>query len=240
MNNSTRTITLTGSDGAFEAIDDFSNGNNALVTPTNARDIRHRSNEFDERYEKGSWVSSSLSFFLPSPDLSGSVAGNTTALSPASLMTAMVKMPSAGSLMQLSRQEALRTGRSSAGTVLLVIDECNLSNVSTTHDFRATPQEAPGHSTKDTGRGRSKISHRVYQGPVKAQRRHQARNENLLAAAIILRFYEELDYPLQDENKDHEFFLRVINIFIEAQFPYTSQSSSSHDWPPAMSWESSD
>ncbi|KAL4862281.1 hypothetical protein BDV12DRAFT_207318 [Aspergillus spectabilis] len=45
------------------------------------------------------------------------------------------------------------------------------------------------------------------------------RNEDLLAAAIILRFYEEVDYPLQDEKRDNELFLRVINIFIEAQIP---------------------
>ncbi|KAL4909590.1 hypothetical protein BDW74DRAFT_146830 [Aspergillus multicolor] len=45
------------------------------------------------------------------------------------------------------------------------------------------------------------------------------RNEDLLAAAIILRFYEEVDYPLQEENRDNELFLRVINMFIEAQIP---------------------
>jgi hypothetical protein len=47
----------------------------------------------------------------------------------------------------------------------------------------------------------------------------QTRNENLLAAGIILRFYEEVDYPLQDDERDSELFLRVINIFIEAQIP---------------------
>ncbi|KAL3460888.1 hypothetical protein BJX64DRAFT_289826 [Aspergillus heterothallicus] len=45
------------------------------------------------------------------------------------------------------------------------------------------------------------------------------RNEDLLAAGIILRFYEEVDYPLQDDMRDSELFLRVINIFIEAQIP---------------------
>ncbi|KAL5341079.1 hypothetical protein BJX70DRAFT_74541 [Aspergillus crustosus] len=45
------------------------------------------------------------------------------------------------------------------------------------------------------------------------------RNEDLLAAAIILRFYEEVDYPLQDEKRDNELFLRVTNIFIDAQIP---------------------
>ncbi|RDW78917.1 uncharacterized protein DSM5745_05769 [Aspergillus mulundensis] len=47
----------------------------------------------------------------------------------------------------------------------------------------------------------------------------QTGNEDLLAAAIILRFYEEIDYPLQDEMRDNELFLRVINMFIEAQSP---------------------
>ncbi|KAL4928792.1 uncharacterized protein BDV17DRAFT_291419 [Aspergillus undulatus] len=47
----------------------------------------------------------------------------------------------------------------------------------------------------------------------------QIRNEDLLAAAIILRFYEEVDYPFQDEQKDDELFLRVLNMFIEAQIP---------------------
>jgi hypothetical protein len=47
----------------------------------------------------------------------------------------------------------------------------------------------------------------------------QTRNEDLLAAGIILRFYEEVDYPLQDDERDSELFLRVINIFIEAQIP---------------------
>ncbi|KAL2839666.1 hypothetical protein BJY01DRAFT_257699 [Aspergillus pseudoustus] len=47
----------------------------------------------------------------------------------------------------------------------------------------------------------------------------QTRNEDLLAAGIILRFYEEVDYPLQDDKHDSELFLRVINIFIDAQIP---------------------
>ncbi|KIX04785.1 uncharacterized protein Z518_05656 [Rhinocladiella mackenziei CBS 650.93] len=47
----------------------------------------------------------------------------------------------------------------------------------------------------------------------------QTRNENLLAAAIILRFYEEIDSPLRDEANDTELFLRAINIFIDAQIP---------------------
>ncbi|KAL4784476.1 hypothetical protein BJX76DRAFT_357076 [Aspergillus varians] len=56
----------------------------------------------------------------------------------------------------------------------------------------------------------------------------QTRNEDLLAAAIILRFYEEVDYPLQDEQRDNELFLRVLNMFIEAQIPNMSPGSSSH------------
>lgn len=47
----------------------------------------------------------------------------------------------------------------------------------------------------------------------------QTKSENLLAAAIILRFYEEIDYPLQDEKRDSELFLRVINFFVDAQIP---------------------
>jgi hypothetical protein len=47
----------------------------------------------------------------------------------------------------------------------------------------------------------------------------QTRNEDLLAAAIILRFYEEVDYPLQEDSRDNELFLRVLNMFIEAQIP---------------------
>jgi len=47
----------------------------------------------------------------------------------------------------------------------------------------------------------------------------QTRDENLLAAAIILRFYEEIDAPLRDEGRDSELFLRVMNIFIDAQIP---------------------
>lgn len=48
---------------------------------------------------------------------------------------------------------------------------------------------------------------------------HQTRDENLLAAAIILRFYEEIDAPLRDDDRDNELFLRVINVFINAQIP---------------------
>ena len=42
---------------------------------------------------------------------------------------------------------------------------------------------------------------------------------NLLAAAIILRFYEEIDAPLRDDASDNELFLRVMNVFIDAQIP---------------------
>ncbi|KAL2404475.1 hypothetical protein ABEF93_005056 [Exophiala dermatitidis] len=48
---------------------------------------------------------------------------------------------------------------------------------------------------------------------------HQTRDENLLAAAIILRFYEEIDAPLREDDRDNELFLRVINVFINAQIP---------------------
>ncbi|KAJ9605496.1 hypothetical protein H2200_010153 [Cladophialophora chaetospira] len=48
----------------------------------------------------------------------------------------------------------------------------------------------------------------------------QIRDENLLAAAIILRFYEEIDAPLRgDDERDSELFLRVMNVFIDAQIP---------------------
>ena len=49
----------------------------------------------------------------------------------------------------------------------------------------------------------------------------QVQNENLLAAAIILRFHEEIDAPLRQENKDSELFLRVTSLFITEQFPVT-------------------
>lgn len=47
----------------------------------------------------------------------------------------------------------------------------------------------------------------------------QTRDASLLAAAIILRFYEEIDAPLRGEDRDSELFLRVMNIFIDAQIP---------------------
>ncbi|KAL4978287.1 hypothetical protein BDW66DRAFT_158365 [Aspergillus desertorum] len=53
-------------------------------------------------------------------------------------------------------------------------------------------------------------------------------NEDLLAAAIILRFYEEVDYPLQEDRRDNELFLRVLNMFIEAQIPNAYRS------PPSL------
>ena len=49
----------------------------------------------------------------------------------------------------------------------------------------------------------------------------QVQNENLLVAAIILRFHEEIDAPLGEHNKDNEAFLRVISLFITEQFPVT-------------------
>ncbi|KAL3457291.1 hypothetical protein BJX64DRAFT_295961 [Aspergillus heterothallicus] len=43
-------------------------------------------------------------------------------------------------------------------------------------------------------------------------------SEDLLAAAIVLRFYEEIDSPLED-NVDKGVLLRVLNIFVNAQLP---------------------
>ncbi|KAH8429310.1 uncharacterized protein LDX57_006977 [Aspergillus melleus] len=45
----------------------------------------------------------------------------------------------------------------------------------------------------------------------------QVHNENLLAAAIILRTDEEMDAPLREEAEDQEVFLRMLNVFISAQ-----------------------
>ena len=47
----------------------------------------------------------------------------------------------------------------------------------------------------------------------------EIREENLLAAAIILRFYEEIDAPLREGARDNELFLQVMNVFIDAQIP---------------------
>ncbi|KAL2846912.1 hypothetical protein BJY01DRAFT_247102 [Aspergillus pseudoustus] len=46
----------------------------------------------------------------------------------------------------------------------------------------------------------------------------QINNENLLAAAIVLRFYEEIDSPLENHD-DKGVLLRVLNIFVNAQLP---------------------
>ncbi|KAL3451375.1 hypothetical protein BJX65DRAFT_321313 [Aspergillus insuetus] len=43
-------------------------------------------------------------------------------------------------------------------------------------------------------------------------------SEDLLAAAIVLRFYEEIDSPSED-NVDKGVLLRVLNIFVNAQLP---------------------
>lgn len=50
----------------------------------------------------------------------------------------------------------------------------------------------------------------------------QIHNENLLAAAVILRTDEEMDGPLSDGDEDSEVFLRMLNIFINAQIPPTA------------------
>ena len=47
----------------------------------------------------------------------------------------------------------------------------------------------------------------------------QIHDPDLFAAAIILRFYEEIDAPLRNEDGDSELFLRVMNVFIDAQIP---------------------
>ncbi|KAA8648010.1 uncharacterized protein ATNIH1004_003893 [Aspergillus tanneri] len=47
----------------------------------------------------------------------------------------------------------------------------------------------------------------------------QIHNENLLAAAIILRTDEEMDAPLREDPEDQEVFLRMLNVFISAQVP---------------------
>lgn len=43
-------------------------------------------------------------------------------------------------------------------------------------------------------------------------------NENLLAAAVVLRFYEEIDSPFEGNN-DNGVLLRVLNIFLSTQLP---------------------
>lgn len=53
----------------------------------------------------------------------------------------------------------------------------------------------------------------------------QNRNEDLLAAGVILRLYEEFDYPFRDEQRDNELFLQMLNTFIEAQIPNYAVSS---------------
>ncbi|XHG07548.1 hypothetical protein AWENTII_010688 [Aspergillus wentii] len=45
----------------------------------------------------------------------------------------------------------------------------------------------------------------------------QIHNDDLLAAAIILRTDEEMDAPLREEPEDHEVFLRMLAVFIAAQ-----------------------
>lgn len=50
----------------------------------------------------------------------------------------------------------------------------------------------------------------------------QVHNENLLAAAVILRTDEEMNGPLDYADEDSEVFLRMLNIFINAQIPSTT------------------
>lgn len=50
----------------------------------------------------------------------------------------------------------------------------------------------------------------------------QMHNENLLAAATILRWHEEVDAPFrEDKTSEGDMFLTVINIFVNAQAPAT-------------------
>lgn len=48
----------------------------------------------------------------------------------------------------------------------------------------------------------------------------QIHNDNLLAAAIILRTDEEMDAPLRENPEDQEVFLRMLNVYISAQVPH--------------------
>lgn len=50
----------------------------------------------------------------------------------------------------------------------------------------------------------------------------QVHNDDLLAAAIILRTDEEMDAPLQENPEDQEVFLRMLNVFISAQVPHAA------------------
>ncbi|GKZ39167.1 hypothetical protein AbraIFM66950_012004 [Aspergillus brasiliensis] len=47
---------------------------------------------------------------------------------------------------------------------------------------------------------------------------NQIHNEDLLAAAVVLRFYEEIDSPLEN-NDDKGVLLRILKIFVNAQLP---------------------
>ncbi|KAJ9253551.1 transcriptional regulator family: Fungal Specific TF [Paecilomyces variotii] len=53
----------------------------------------------------------------------------------------------------------------------------------------------------------------------------QIHDENLLAAATILRTDEEMDSPLRDGDGDQEVFLQMLNIFINAQVPAVTATS---------------
>ena len=49
----------------------------------------------------------------------------------------------------------------------------------------------------------------------------ETQNEDLLAAAIILRFHEEVDAPQREDTEDSELFLHVTNQFLNGQYPFT-------------------
>ncbi|KAL1861042.1 hypothetical protein Plec18170_001557 [Paecilomyces lecythidis] len=53
----------------------------------------------------------------------------------------------------------------------------------------------------------------------------QIHDENLLAAAIILRTDEEMDSPVRDEDGDQEVFLQMLNIFINSRVPAVAVTS---------------
>lgn len=64
----------------------------------------------------------------------------------------------------------------------------------------------------------------------------QVHNENLLAAAVILRTDEEMNGPLSYGDEDSEVFLRMLNIFIDAQIPSTQVQT--YDSPLARASQS--
>lgn len=69
----------------------------------------------------------------------------------------------------------------------------------------------------------------------------QLHNENLLAAASILRWHEEVDAPFrEDETSEGDMFLKVINIFVSAQAPTTPAVPHSLPFTGSMPTNTSD